>query len=55
MVLLGEFKNKDIKCKHPYSFKDGEVVVHQSIIRVDKFSLFSELMDNRSESFGSYD
>ena len=55
MVLLGQFKNKDIKCMHPYSFKDGEVIVHQSIIRVDKFALFKELMNNREESYGSYD
>ena len=35
LVLFGQFLNKDLKCRHPYSFKDGELVVHQTISRMD--------------------
>ena len=33
LVLFGEFYNPKIECEHPYSFKDGELIVHQAIDR----------------------
>ena len=33
MVLFGEPLTNNIKCKHPYSYKDGELVVYQTVVR----------------------
>jgi hypothetical protein len=33
MVLFGEFANPKIQCKHAYTFKDEELVIHQSVLR----------------------
>ena len=33
MVLFGEPLNSNLKCKHPYTYKDGEIVVHQNVAR----------------------
>ena len=33
MVLFGEPLSNNLKCKHPCTYKDGELVVHQSVAR----------------------
>lgn len=38
-VLFGEPINPEIKCKHPYILRDGEIVVHQTILRTNTATL----------------